>query len=91
MTNLSLLLLFAIAQVLVCQALPKYQTLDAENEADLLGGDLKFSAQNEEQKSLKDDDGEQKKQDVEEIPAPAIRPYPRICQRIICWLFRMDL
>ncbi|VDK89523.1 unnamed protein product [Dibothriocephalus latus] len=53
MTSLSLLLMFAVAQVLVCQASPNYQNLEVEDEKDVKRGDLKLTAKNKEEEEMK--------------------------------------
>ncbi|VDK78770.1 unnamed protein product [Dibothriocephalus latus] len=75
MKSLSLLLLLAIGQALVCQASPAYQVLETEDE----DGVRSAKEVDEELESFNDDDGEELKTEaVKKILAPVRwRPIPR--------------
>ncbi|VDK89522.1 unnamed protein product [Dibothriocephalus latus] len=67
MTSLSLILLFAVAQALVCLASPSYQILEVEDEKDVMSEDLKMTAEDkekEEVESFNDDNEELKAEEV---------------------------
>ncbi|VDN15701.1 unnamed protein product [Dibothriocephalus latus] len=83
MTSLSLILLFAVAQALVCLASPSYHILEVEDEKDVMSEDLKLTAEDkkkEEVDSFNEDDVELKAEEVKNILVTAGLRCHKICR-----------